>query len=78
MVYLKAALIGLIAAVLLAFVAQESVLEVKKRLAMRGQPSGGVGSVSAGIETAGPAFVVGFVGGVYWTLRRSRRNRLAS
>ena len=78
MLYLKATIVGLLSGLLLAIAALFLEAQVKMSIAMRASASGGIGSVSAGMESAGPAFLIGFVGAVYWIVRRSRRRPLGA
>jgi hypothetical protein len=77
MVYLKAFLVGVVTAIVLAIAAIFVEGEIAVRLARLESRSGGIGSVSFGLVSVAPAAFLGFVGGFYWTLRRSRQQMQA-
>jgi hypothetical protein len=73
MVYLKAFVLGLVAAIgcAVATIFVEGAIAIY--LAGIGSGSGGIGSVSSGFVSVGPAALLGFIGGFWWTVRRSRQ-----
>lgn len=71
--YLKAFVIGFVAAITLAIAAIFVEGAIAMRLARLESGSGGIGTVSFGLASVGPAALLGFVGGFWWTMRRSRR-----
>jgi hypothetical protein len=73
MVYVKATLVGIVTAIILAVLTTAVEAEFMLYRLRQMEGSGGIGSVSAGIESVAPALGVGFVGGFYWTVRRGRR-----
>ena len=80
MVYIKAAVVGILTGFLLTAVALVLVVTYEWLSFVNSQEDfggGGIGVVSNGLAFPGPVFLVGFAAGFYWIVRRARRHRLA-
>jgi hypothetical protein len=71
MLYLKATIIGIVTAIVLAFLT--TTVETEFRLYRLRQMEGLSGFESVAPALVTPALVVGFVGGFYWIVRRARQ-----
>ena len=74
MLYLKAFLIGVVTAIVLAVVVAGAEIQIKLRhIHQESVFNDGAASVASG-----PAALVGFAAGFYWTVRRGRRKATAA
>jgi hypothetical protein len=80
MVYIKAAVVGILTGFLAIAVAVVIVVTYEWVSFVSSQQDfggGGIGVVSSGLTFPGPVFLVGFAAGFYRTIRRARRRQLA-